>query len=817
MKITNWKDIFPIIGVENHLIVGGNGEITIGFNLLLKEVYTFSVQDAKRFNEEFTKLLKLLPAHTTVHKQDFFYSSEYKNNTPPTGVIDQENTRYFNGRPILNHYSNLYITYSNKPLNSNPNTNSFHRGNGNYLKGSKKEYQKHLGEIRSNIDTVTSFIDNLSNIKTFRMDNDQLGSALYDFFNLSYNEQSLNFTEKQLPPLEMENELRIGNQFVKVLSLTKESDSIFSSGTTKGVQPKDSKIKINPNIPLPTSLVYPLGIGLPINHILNTIITVKDKDVLNKELEIEKRNLNLVKTFSKSASFKHEAVIEFEDTIAGHGFLPVDVSVNVILNHYDLNQLNDNISLTTTAFSNIGAKTWVENADTGNLFFASSPGYAHANYRKFLSVAELAVCYLHKETHYYSDQKGYLFVDRFGAPKIIDLWDSKLISNKNMLIIGPSGSGKSVWINTMINQSLYQGHHIIIVDIGHSYKRNCELNGGKYFDSSEIKKIGSNPFLYCEKDTKGNYIYNNLEDSDGKEDIINTIYTILVKIWKGKEAISQENKAILKEMIKRFYDYVNIQKIFPDLIEFTIFLTKYREEIASPYEKLKFDFESLNLLLKPFTEGQYKHLLNAKENVDINKDNFVVFDLESIQSNKDIFSILSVIIIELVVSKCNTLKGVKKDFIIDEGLDFLLDEEMGDYIGQMYRKIRKKEGRVALATQNASFLSDLPPVVKHSILINTDVKVLLDHSNHKASHNDLQSLLSLTKSDIILLDSIQRFEFFLKLGNKPFIYKNEISEFAEGVYTSKQKEVVEIEEIFKQTGSMTAAIKQFIENKTNKQ
>lgn len=817
MKIQNWSRVFPVHAIEQDFIIGGNSEITIGFNLLLPEIYTISDDEANNLNDEFVKLLKLLPAGTTLHKQDFFYQNYYKNTSYAENYVEQENNRHYNDRPILNHYSNLYITFIPFPAKISSSNNNFIRSQGIPEKKKNKETSQFINSTQSTIDAVKSYLENSRYIRSFRMSNDKLGSALYDYFNLSYNEQSNNFTEKSLQPLEVEKELRIGNQYIKVISLIKEGQRVNSLGENKGTIPKENKLKINPNIKMHTSYVYPIGIGLPVNHILNTIITIKDKDQLQRTLEIEKRNLNVIKTFSTEAKYKHQSLIDFEETLAGQGYLPVELSVNVIINDAVLEKLNDTISMVTTAFSNMDATCWLENYDTANLYFASCPGYSFANYRQLLTIADVAVCYLHKETHYCSDQHGLIFVDRFGNPKVLDLWNSKYIVNRNIIIIGPSGSGKSFATNNLVNQDLYLGHHIMIIDIGHSYKRNCELNRGKYFDSSDAKQLSFNPFLYCEKDKEGNYTLHSADDEEGQEDIINTIYTLIVTIWKGNETIGQENKTILKQIIKSFYEHINQKNIFPDLIAFDNFIEVYKKSKSSDAEKRYFDFDSLRLLLKPFTTGEYKYLLNSKENFDITGDKFIVFDLENVQNNKEIFSLLSVIIIELVLQKCKKLPGIKKTLIIDEGLNFLEDAKMGEFTAHMYRTIRKKEGQIALCTQNAAFFKNIPPVVRDSIIINTDIKILLDHTNYRASYKDLQEIFSLTNQDIELLDSIQNGsdyrEFFIKLGNKSFIYRNEVSEFAQAVYTSKQSEVVEIEKYLKQTNSITAAIKQYIENK----
>ena len=93
----------------------------------------------------------------------------------------------------------------------------------------------------------------------------------------------------------------------------------------------------------------------------------------------------------------------------------------------------------------------------------------------------------------------HIYHDRFGTPAKINLWDYPALNNKNRIVIGPSGSGKSFWLNNYILQSYELGRDMMIIDIGGSYRSMIALNRGKYFDSTEQKKFAFNPFL-CDRD-----------------------------------------------------------------------------------------------------------------------------------------------------------------------------------------------------------------------------------------------------------------------------------------------------------------------------
>lgn len=124
-----------------------------------------------------------------------------------------------------------------------------------------------------------------------------------------------------------------------------------------------------------------------------------------------------------------------------------------------------------------------------------------------------------KEGMYLSDEKGHIYHDRFGTPAKINLWDYPALNNKNRIVIGPSGSGKSFWLNNYILQSYELGRDMMIIDIGGSYRSMIALNRGKYFDSTEQKKFAFNPFL-CDRDKNGKYLYIDTTDAESADDQI---------------------------------------------------------------------------------------------------------------------------------------------------------------------------------------------------------------------------------------------------------------------------------------------------------
>lgn len=125
----------------------------------------------------------------------------------------------------------------------------------------------------------------------------------------------------------------------------------------------------------------------------------------------------------------------------------------------------------------------------------------------FDTFVEQATCFLNLETGYRSSLSpfGIRLGDRLtGKPVHVDLSDEPvkrgICTNRNKFILGPSGSGKSFFTNHLIRSYYEQGTHVVLVDVGHSYKGLCDLVGGYYFTYDEKNPIRFNPFYIAEGD-----------------------------------------------------------------------------------------------------------------------------------------------------------------------------------------------------------------------------------------------------------------------------------------------------------------------------
>lgn len=823
-RIKDLSEVFPINGIESGVIISGKGDLTVGFKVKLPDVFCMSERDADSMHNDFVSILRLLPEGAVVHKQDFFYLEKNSKNLEGKNIIDKENKRLFSGRPRLRSESYLYLSVANRVRYGKGNNTEL-QASPNYLFKEPawlKDYEKRITEFNKMVDTFQNALNGVVGIEAERLEDEELLERIYRFVSMEFDGELSEEDKKnyRVSPMSVDQKghLNIGKYFVKVLTLAEESLSLFNQVIPKTAPSASygNGVGYSNTIKSKTSFVFPLGCGLPIDHVLNTTIQILDNDKVMQNLRSENKMLSFLGNFYPPAGVKQKVVDGFIDTILNKNYQVCSTGVNVILREKDWDAMEISLSAAEVAFMNMGrSKAYVENFDTANIFFSMIPGNAEANYREFINTTAQAVCYINKEGMVKGDVNGILFTDRFGNPVVVDMWNNANADNRNKLVFGPSGSGKSFWVNNYVNQTLDHGNHIIIIDIGHSYKRNVAFKGGKYFNSEDKKSLSFNLF-HCRKDDEGNYIYKDTEDEEAKDDKVNMILTVLLKIVKGNGKVDVLERTLFKNSICDYYEYVNEKKIKANLIGYSEFLTEYENRLSREHKRV-FRVSDIQVILTPFVKGEYQNLLNNDQGTDIENEKLVVFDMEAIQNDVTIFPIMVIIIIELLISKMNKFKGERKSLLIDEGLNFLQDEVMGGYIGYSYRTIRKKGGEIVLIAQNGLFIQSAAEEVRNSIFMNTSTHILLDHSQHKSNYNTIQELLSFTDHHIEMLDSLEKTdkyrEFFMKIGSQPSVYRLEVSEFANAVYTSKEEEITEIERLKKEKGSYEAAINQYVENK----
>ena len=186
------------------------------------------------------------------------------------------------------------------------------------------------------------------------------------------------------------------------------------------------------------------------------------------------------------------------------------------------------------------------------LFIDSFPGNGYSfnpDYDLFLTLSDAALCFFFKEHLKQSEETPLttFYTDRQGLPVCIDITGKegkvKMTDNANFFCIGPSGSGKSFHMNSVVRQLLEQGTDVVMVDTGDSYEGICGYFGGTYISYSKETPISMNPFKVTDEEY-------NLNFGEKK----NFLKSLIFLIFKGNEAPTKIEDMLINQTIVEYYE-----------------------------------------------------------------------------------------------------------------------------------------------------------------------------------------------------------------------------------------------------------------------
>jgi conjugation system TraG family ATPase len=221
-------------------------------------------------------------------------------------------------------------------------------------------------------------------------------------------------------------------------------------------------------------------------------------------------------------------------------------------------------------------------------------------------------------------------------------------------------------------------------------------------------------------------------------------------------------------------------------------------------------------VLRPYYKGgEFDYLLNATQNLDLLQQRFIVFELDNIKDHPILFPVVTLIIMEVFISKMRKLKGIRKMILIEEAWKAIAREGMAEYIKYLFKTVRKFYGEAVVVTQDIEDIIS-SPIVKHTIINNSDCKILLDQSKYQNRFEQIQELLGLTEKEKSLVLSVNKAndpaknykEVFISLGGiLSKVYRTEVSMEEYLAYTTEETEKITMMKYAKKYGSIEQGIK----------
>ena len=428
------------------------------------------------------------------------------------------------------------------------------------------------------------------------------------------------------------------------------------------------------------------------------------------------------------------------------------------------------------------------------LFVGSFPGNCYSlspDYDRFLTLGDAAACLMYKERTVRSEDTPLKiwYTDRQGVPVAIDISGKegreKITDNANFFCLGPSGSGKSFHMNSVVRQMWEQDTDIVMVDTGNSYEGLCEYAGGKYISYTEEHPITMNPFRI----TRAEY---NIEK-------VGFLRNLVMLIWKGTAGeVSKTEDKLIEQVITEYYDNHFAGRIdtlcFNSFYEFSV---ERIPQICEENHLAGIDLAAYNYLMKDFYKGgNHEVTLNEDLDTTLFDETFIVFEIDSIKDDPLLFPLVTLIIMDLFIQKMRIKKN-RKVLIIEEAWKAIASPMMAEYIKYMYKTARKFWASVGVVTQEIQDIVG-SPIVKEAIINNSDVVMLLDQSKFRERFDEIQTILGLTEVDCKKIFTINRLEnkdgrsffreVFIRRGQKGAVYGVEEPRECYMTYTTERAE-----------------------------
>ena len=737
--------------------------------------YSADIDSYYDFTHLFTALAQTLGEGYAIHKQDIFVRKQFASE-PADGqeFLSASYFRYFKGRPYTDSLCYLTITQEAKK--------------SRLFSFDSKKWRDFLVKIRKVHDQLRD-----GGVQARFLNKAEASEYVDRYFAMNFKDRTVSMTNFKAD----DETVSMGDKRCKVYSLV----DVDCAALPSQIRPY-TNIEVN-NTEMPVDLVS------VVDSIPNAETVVYNQIIF---LPNQKRELSLLdKKKNRHASIPNpnnqmavEDIKRVQEVIARESKQLVYTHFNMVVAvsaGADLQKCTNHLE---NAFGRMGIHISKRAYNQLELFVGSFPGNCYTlneEYDRFLTLSDAAMCLMYKERVLHSEEtplKIY-YTDRQGVPVAIDITGkegkNKLTDNSNFFCLGPSGSGKSFHMNSVVRQLHEQGTDVVMVDTGNSYEGLCEYLGGKYISYTEERPITMNPFRINREEY-------NIEKIDFLKNLI-------LMIWKGSDSqIPEIEFRIVEQIIIDYYDaYFNgftrytdeqrevlLKNLFAaasrknpnkpprevdEMVRKQIEVLEARraalkvselnfnsffdysfdrlEQICTENDITTISYSTYSTMLQPFYKGgAYEKILN--ENVDsaLFDETFIVFEVDAIKENKKLFPIVTLIIMDVFLQKMR-IKKTRKVLVIEEAWKAIASPLMAEYIKFMYKTARKFWASVGVVTQEIQDIIG-SEIVKEAIINNSDVVMLLDQSKFKERFDEIRKILGLTEVDCKKIFTINRLE-----------------------------------------------------------
>lgn len=779
--------------------------------------YCANIDAYYEFTQLFTAIAQTLGEGYALHKQDIFVKKSFEGmNGEEREFLSSSYFRYFNGRPYTDSECYLTITQESKK--------------SSLFSYDSKKWRDFLVKIRKVHDQLRD-----AGVQIKFLGKQEVSDYADRYFSMNFRDKVVSMTN-----FKVDDEcISMGDKRCKVYSLV-DVDSVSLPSVIRPYM----NVEVN-NSSMPMDLVS------AVSSIPNAEAVVYNQMIF---IPNQKRELALLdKKKNRHASMPNpgnqmavEDIKRVQEVVARESKQLVYTHYNLVVAISAKTDIHKCTNHLENSFSRMGIHISKRAYNQLELFVNSFPGNCYGmnpEYDRFLTLGDAATCLMYKERILHSEKtplKIY-YTDRQGVPVAIDITGKegaeKLTDNSNFFCLGPSGSGKSFHMNSVVRQLHEQGTDVVMVNTGNSYEGLCEYVGGKYISYTEERPITMNPFRINRQEL-------NVEKTGFLKNLV-------LLIWKGSQGtVTKTEDRLIEQVITEYYDtYFNkfngftppqredlrksllidernkggnrseneaelnarIEKVIDEIerrrkelkVESLSFNTFYEfsvqriPDICNENSILGIDFSTYRYMMKDFyLGGNHEKTLNENMDSSLFDETFIVFEIDSIKDDPLLFPLVTLIIMDVFLQKMRIKKN-RKVLVIEEAWKAIASPLMAEYIKFMYKTARKFWASVGVVTQEIQDIIG-SEIVKEAIINNSDVVMLLDQSKFRERFDTIKAILGLTDVDCKKIFTINRLEnkegrsffreVFIRRGTTSGVYGVEEPHECYMTYTTERAE-----------------------------
>ena len=664
MEQIDIRDNFPVMNGGDGIILSKRGDICMGWEVLLPPAFRCNEEKYDSLIASLGGAIALLPDYTIIHKQDVFMRKRYSSERV-SGFLEKAYEEHFDGREYLDHRCFLWLSFSSKK-----NV----RGGSSGMLGLAAAGLPSASQIGRMVTAAEQFGAMLSGNSLLSLrrltEEDIFGGErpgiLQDYLNFTDGGADV-LSDIQVSP----DKIRVGDKEI-VCHLFADLDQlpgeVASCKRNRDLSTENSAVML--------SYLNDIGQSLDCEHVVNWFCVKEPLKDIHGSLDSKRRQMQSMSARNAENRKYAEEINEYLETAATEQMSTVRCHLNVF-------STDDN--LTTTAISKLGITPVRDTANAPAQFWTSIPGNESGlAFSEYMTMEmQSSLCLNLYDGFDTGIADGVLKMsDRIRlVPQRFDIQekalDHGLIENYNVFLLGPSGSGKSFFMNKYLRSCYVAGQHCFLIDVGDSYRALCHIikeeSGGKdgtYYTFEKGKPISFNPFR------------NDKRFGQADSEAMNFLFTLMVTLWKnGKVEISSSAEKYVRESISAFlrqWDGAS-DPIFNDYFEFVrdVFGDLLKQEEAG---KEYFDLKDYLISLEQFYKGgPYDYLLNSAESVNILEDRFVVFEIDHIKGDPVIYPITTLVIMDAFMEKMTSNSDFKV-MCIEEAWKAIMGTQMATYM-----------------------------------------------------------------------------------------------------------------------------------------